>query len=71
MVNVSAPVALTYWERWRADAEARERGRSRLPGKPKLAKCENIPRSAQRFGEDLEKLRHVLARDCGIAKGRA
>jgi hypothetical protein len=70
MVKVSTPVALTYWERWRADAEARERGRTRLPRKPKLAKCENIRGNAQSFSAAIEELRHVLAVDYNIGKGK-
>ncbi len=68
VVNLSPCPALTYWERWRADAEARERGRDRLPQKPKVGECESVPTSTQSF-RNADELRNVFAIDHNIGKG--
>jgi hypothetical protein len=61
-------VALTWFERWRVDGEAVERGKDRLPRapKPKRVKVGGAG-SMQRHADALEDLRHVLYLEHGIA----
>jgi hypothetical protein len=60
MVLVSTNVAMTYWERWRADAEARERARYRLPPKRELAKCKNETPSANASDTEERRVRQPI-----------